>query len=749
MSDDLTPEEEGAIERLFASHPPLGLGMGWETELRVAIAGRGDDVKPTDDSAAHVVELSQRLTARGQFRRLVAVAAAVVAIMTAGSVATVSALREQGVEVGTDDSTTSWRDAPISIVDAELSVSVDRDVVTVNGEAVHPGNARMVVPGDTVAVDKSGSALVLATEVFEVEALRNAEVTVPDLSQGSPVTVSLITGDVFVRLNPAAQVTLVVDTGDRQFTTKSPDAEFALCQTSDGESCLVVIQGSVEWKEDGVATEVYQGGQATSAPRAAAPLPTRCADATAIGDMQSAMRGLDFGGSLGDILASWNACPGQDEVAPASVVLPSAAGMAHVTAATVTVGSPSVTADTPNVSVAHTQDGSADFYIEPVTVTNALFRAWIVRVAGDDAVAWRRLAPTDWLERAAGDAATQATYADGTADQPVQGVRYATASEYCASQGKRLPTEVEWELATANGVLVDLADEAQDWVTNWEAYGPGPPDATGRQVLRGVDGALKADPYYRTFAPDSPEATTARTYARIRCAADQVATGGRAFPTVITQDDFSAIEWPTTNDNGFELGYHPEAYHLDVSNEHSQLAVVRALTEPLTVGRIDIDAYIERINTGISTGEHRFGLVVGGKEQLFALSVQPDEKGRTTFLACLTQIEPAVAEKLNLAQDALSPSNVGRYATLGRDNTDYDRDCSEAAQSTTVEVTTIDSPIRLSFVQSEGQAEVWVNEVLVTTMDKLPAIEIYGFMSQNYNRTRSHVHIDQVTVSTE
>ena len=37
MSDDLTPEEEGAIERLFASHPPLGLGMGWETELRIAM----------------------------------------------------------------------------------------------------------------------------------------------------------------------------------------------------------------------------------------------------------------------------------------------------------------------------------------------------------------------------------------------------------------------------------------------------------------------------------------------------------------------------------------------------------------------------------------------------------------------------------------------------------------------------------------------------------------------------------------
>ncbi len=646
-----------------------------------------------------------------------------------------------------DTTAVSITEAGISIPGAALSVSADRDAVTVNSEPLGAGEARKVAAGDAVAVDQAGTALLSAEAVFEVEALRNAQLTVPDLSQAGPVVVPLSAGHVFVRLNPAANATVVIDAGDRQFTTTSPDAEFALCQAPDGASCLAVIQGSVEWKEDGVATEVYQGGQATFAPRGNAPLPTRCADEAAVGAMQRTLRGVDFGGALKDIVAEWDTCPGQEEATPAVVTLPSAAGMEHVTAAAITVGSPSATADGPNLLAPRTLDGAADYYIEPVTVTNALFRAWIVRAAGDDAAAWRRLAPADWLERAPGGAATQSTYADGTADQPVKGVTWATAGEYCASQGKRLPTEVEWELAAVGDVLTDRADESQDWVDAWEAYGPGPTDATGRQVLRGANGTLKADPYYRVFAPEAPEATAARLYARIRCAADQVAVGGRTFPTAITQDDFNGLGWPTTKDNGFELGYHPENYHLDVSKAHGQLAVVRALEKPLAEGRVDVASFIERNNTGTSTGEHRFGLVVGSKDQLYVLSVQPDEQGRTAFTACFTPIEPALADELGLAAEELSSSNAGRFATLGPDTTDYNRDCNEAPEPKTVTVTSIDSPVELSVVLADGRMEAWVNEVLVATSDQVPAIGFYGFASQNYNRTRSHTHMDQVTIS--
>lgn len=646
-----------------------------------------------------------------------------------------------------DTTAVSSTEAGISIAGAALSVSADRDAVTVNSEPLGAGEARKVAPGDAVTVDQAGTALLSAEAVFEVEALRNAQLTVPEMPAAGPVVVPLAAGHVFVRLNPAANATVVIDAGERQFTTKSADAEFALCQAPDGASCLAVLQGTVEWKEDGVATELYQGGQATFAPRGNAPLPTRCADEAALGAMQRTLRGVDFGGALADIVNDWEACPGQEEAAPAAATLPSAAGMEHVTTATITVGSPSATADGPNLLAPRTLDGSADYYIEPVTVTNALFRAWIVRAAGDDADAWRRLAPADWLERAPGGAATQSTYADGTADQPVKGVTWATAGEYCTSQGKRLPTEVEWELAAVGDVLTDLADESQDWVDKWDAYGPGPTDATGRQVLRGANGTLKADPYYRVFAPDTEQATAARLYARIRCAADQVAVGGRTFPTVIAQDDFNGLGWPTTKDNGFELGYHPENYHLDVSKAHAQLAVVRAVEKPLTEGRVDVAAFIERNNTGTSTGEHRFGLVTGSKEQLYVLSVQPDEKGRTAFTACFTPMEPAMVDGLGLTAEALSASNAGRFATVGPDTVDYNRDCKETTDPKTVTVTSIDSPLELSVVLADGRIEAWVNEVLVATVDKAPAIGFYGFASQNYNRTRSHTHIDQVTIS--
>jgi formylglycine-generating enzyme required for sulfatase activity len=636
----------------------------------------------------------------------------------------------------------------ISIAGARLTVTADRDSVTVNGTALTSGNFQNASAGDKVVVDTTGSARVLADSVFEIEALRGADLTVPDLSS-TPLIASLDVGHVFVRLNPAADAALVVDAGERQFATRSPDAEFGLCQAPDGASCLAVIKGSVEWIEAGVATEVYTAGQATFAGRGKAPDPTRCADEASVGAMQRTLRSLDFAGALADIVSTWDACEGTATEQPAAAVLPSAAGMDHVMIDTIEVGSPTVTADTPTVSAKHPIDGSANYYIEPLTVTNAAFRAWIVGTAGDDAAAWRRYAPADWLERAPGGAATQSTYADGTADTAVKGVSFETAGAYCASQAKRLPTEVEWELAATSGVIADLADEAQDWVSDWERYGPTSADTTGRQVLRGANGTLQADPYYRVFALDSAEATAARQHARIRCAADQVAVGGRSFPTVVFQDDFNSLDWPQVKDKGFELGYHPENYHLDVSNDHSQLAVVRTLDKSLSAMRIDIDAFIERNNTGAGTSKHAFGAIVGTKEKLYTLSVQPDEFDRLSFVACLVPLDPAVVDALALTTKGLAPQSQGRFATIGPSDNHYNEDCNQSPEPKPVPVSTIDSPVRLSLVLADGKLEAWVNEVLVATSEELPSVGVYGFRAQNYERHRSHTHFDRVTIATQ
>ncbi|MDH5291460.1 MAG: hypothetical protein OEY41_15810, partial [Acidimicrobiia bacterium] len=85
-----------------------------------------------------------------------------------------------------------------------------------NSEPLAAGEARKVAPGDMVAVDQVGTALLSAEAVFEVEALRNAQLTVPDLSQGGDAVVPLTAGHVFVRLNPAANATVVIDAGDRR-----------------------------------------------------------------------------------------------------------------------------------------------------------------------------------------------------------------------------------------------------------------------------------------------------------------------------------------------------------------------------------------------------------------------------------------------------------------------------------------------------------------------------------------------------
>jgi hypothetical protein len=632
------------------------------------------------------------------------------------------------------------------LANAELTIVAQRDTVSVAGEQLRGGAVVEGAPGDLIEVDQTGAATLTAEAAFEIEALRGATLTVPDFSV-APATVDLEAGHLILRLSPDIDE-LTIDTGARQFVTRARGTELALCQGGDGASCLVVIAGEVDWIEDGVASETYTAGRATFAAPGDAPLPTRCFGAEQLDTMRTQLRGTEFSGVLAEIVDTWPTCTDDSTDLRADATIPSAARMEHVLLDEQVLGSPDADGDTANVLALHTVAQPVDYYIEPRATTNVELRIWLANTAGDDPALWEQLAPAEWLDRAPGGAATQAAYADGTADQTATGVSFDTAKAFCEAQNKRLATETEWELAATNGILEDLQDEAQDWVTDWEAYGPGPGDAAGRQVLRGNDGVLGVNTYYRVFAPTDATATAAHRHARIRCAASEVALGGRTFEEVVFEDDFNGFGWPLQEDDPFELDYHPDAYHLDVHQDHSQGAVVRTLAEPLDEGRVDTDLFIERTNTSDSGGAYRFGVVFGRNDDLYTLTVQPDEFSGQRFTACVFTIDPLLAADLDLQASPLDPTSEGRAGAYGVDRQDHHgQDCVDAERQVEVPVSSIDDPVRLSVVLDDGRLETWVNDVEIPTSVGLSNIGVYGFFSQTYERTRTHIHYDDLLIT--
>lgn len=473
--------------------------------------------------------------------------------------------------------------------------------------------------------------------------------------------------------------------------------------------------------------------------------------------MRSQLSSTDFAGVLADIVATWDPCEAEDPQTT-DVALPSAARMEQVEVAEIIIGSPDVDTDSPTRVKQKTLSGSANFYIEPLTATNSEFRTWLANTAGDDTALWTAYAPDEWLQRAPGGAKTQATYSDGEADLAVTGVSFGTAQAFCAAQNKRLATEIEWDLAASNEVLEDLTDNAQDWVSDWEAYGPGPDNTTNRQVLRGANGILEADLYHRDFALDEPEATAARQSARVRCAATEVAIGGRSFTREVFRDDFNSKDWPELIDDPLEAKYHPENYHLDIHQHHSQGVVVRTLASTLDEGRIDVDLFIERNNTGAGSEAYRFGIAFGRADELMTLTLEPDEFNNNSFLACVRPLDPVLETEsepgpggnsvpLNLISNPQSPDDKGRVAMFGPANNHTGHRCEGSATSIEVEVTDIDNAVRMSVVLIDGKLEAWVNETPVDTATSLSSIDVYGFFSQTYERPRSHIHFDDVIIS--
>ncbi len=261
----------------------------------------------------------------------------------------------------------------------------------------------------------------------------------------------------------------------------------------------------------------------------------------------------------------------------------------------------------------------ASFYLDRTEVTNADFYDFVS--ATHEQTPWRK-----------------GIYEPGTESQPVQGVWWSLARAYCQAVGKRLPSEMEWELAAAgeqlqpystgdavpnellgaklgevgsvaannrNGVF-DLSGNAPEWVSDTYDLALQSQNPTARFVKGGGNGFVRANTE-RDIALDEFDG---KDFVGFRCAADQngVANAGRKYqsydppsraPTakpgddeggvVVVRDDFSSnrYSWPTIEQletEGRRAGRHPlHEYHIEITRNDQHMQVMYSLRQPTSL----------------------------------------------------------------------------------------------------------------------------------------------------------------------
>ena len=298
--------------------------------------------------------------------------------------------------------------------------------------------------------------------------------------------------------------------------------------------------------------------------------------------------------------------------------MPSAEGMVPVPPGTYPVGSakPDLLAESKRRDVA-----VAAYVIDRHEVTNAEYKAFVDQTdAAPPLTGWTSSGPPD-----------------AQLDHPVRAITFEWATAYCKSRGKRLPTEIEWEVAAGGkdgtkfawgndlaavslpidgtypvesvpgdkssmGVF-DLTGSVWEWVG--DSYDPNKVGA-GKHVLRGGQNGYIRNNWSRL--PVDEKASNAVLGAGMRCAAS-AADGKKALtpdfldytrpadpvaPTVTippgykSYDDFSGskLEWLEVSTPEFRFGYHPNKFfHLETKKPStSVVALCPCITPPAPIG---------------------------------------------------------------------------------------------------------------------------------------------------------------------
>ncbi len=336
---------------------------------------------------------------------------------------------------------------------------------------------------------------------------------------------------------------------------------------------------------------------------------------------------------------------------PADAETETAAPAVAAAEGTVAVPAGSFTLGVGEGDAEHTAEFAAEvepFHIDTFEVTNEQYLAFVQQVGAPAPSVWPGGQPPAGQEL-----------------HPVVGVDFVWAQSFCESLGKRLPTEIEWEVAargpdgslTPVGVdfdtpgsrpagsvpenvsgfgVYDAVGSVWEWVS--EPYADVEP---GQQVRRGGQyGRVREGAAMRQAVDPAGQTTVSET--GFRCAADEVDASIAPLTFDVTHenpeveaeasgpkvdDDAQAGDLvdDTLDDNrsGFaevtaetwRIGYHaPTWYHLEATQSSAQIVSLGGFD--LADGHLKLAIYIDK--TATETGKYRYGLVFRSGEEAVA-----------------------------------------------------------------------------------------------------------------------------------
>ncbi len=395
----------------------------------------------------------------------------------------------------------------------------------------------------------------------------------------------------------------------------------------------------------------------------------------------------------------------------ADTAVVTSAGMSQIPAGTYTVGT---NLSGSNYAPEQLVDLAA-FWLDRKEVTNAQYADYLASHEGEPPATWNSGVPPS-----------------GAENHPVQGITWQMAADYCAAQGKRLPTEAEWEVAargdlgllypwgsSANAVplsstdtypvgsnpanrspfgIYDMTGNVWEWVDE-----PYTAVSDNQKVLRGGAYDFLKDMAYRLHG--NPNVPTMFKSAGIRCAAAEVEIVEDS--EILVQDDFTdeTSGWPVVQEGSVLSGYHPPDYYHVQAGQPNQIATAYFGGNFQNIG-LETNVFVDSTDT--DTGDFRYGLITRRSgDQFYAFTVSPR--------AGTWQIIKASAE---------GPQTVdeGPITTLSN---------------------SADNPDRLRVDASGSKFLFSINGELITILDDASyGNGDIGFYVETFDESRAHIHYD-------